>query len=203
MKKLALAALAVSAALATPAAAQNVTGTVNITGSVAPKCFVLPNNAGNTFGTTVAMGELAQSDGTLKDSATLSNTFATVGGTGLQAQVLCTSATPGVSVTAEPLVNTATADTGYDNSVDYTADVTFTQVVGTTAVHDPSNVPAASTATLTSRLNGSGTNVAVATSGWNASGVLVSGNYTGKITIVVSPGTGARRDCTGQGHHHA
>ena len=189
MKKLALAALAVSAALATPAAAQNVTGTVDIKGQVAPKCFVLPNNAGNTFGTTVDMGELAQSDGTLKDSATLSATFATVGGTGLQAQVLCTSATPGVSVTAEPLVNAATADAGYDNSIDYTANVTFTQVTGSTLVNDATIPAAATTATLGGRLNGSGTNVAVATSGWNASGVLVSGNYTGKITIVVSPGT--------------
>jgi hypothetical protein len=190
MKKIALAALAVSAAMATPAAAQsaNATGTVNITGSVASKCFVLPNNAGNTFGTTVAMGELAKADGTLKDSSVLSSTFGTVGSSGLTAQVLCTSATPAVSVTAEPLVNSATADAGYDNTVDYTADVTFTQVVGSTVVNDPSAVPAASTATLSGRLNGSGTNVAVATSGWTASGVLVSGDYTGKITIVISPG---------------
>ena len=188
MKKIALIALAASAAIATPAAAQNVTGTINSPGTVAAKCFVLPG-AGNTFGTSVAMGELAQSDGTLKTSATLSSTFATVGGTGLTAQVLCTSANPDVSVTASPLANATPADPGYDNSIDYTADVTFTRVGGTTLVSDPSAVPAATTATLASRLNGSGTNISVATSGWTATGVLVSGSYSGNIVIVVAPGS--------------
>ena len=189
MKKLALAALALTTAMATPAAAAtgDVTGTINITGSVAPKCFVLPKG-GSTFGTTVTMGELAKTDGTLLDSTTLSSTFASQGSTALTARVLCTSANPNVSVTAEPLANAAPAVDGYDNSIDYTADVTFTRVNGTTLVSDPSDNPAATTATLASRLNGTGTNVSVATSAWTASGVLVSGDYTGKITVLISPG---------------
>ena len=187
MKKIATLALLASAAIASPAMAQTVTGTINITGTVQAKCLVVPGN-GNTFGTTVAMGELSQADGTLKTSATLSSTFASVGGTGLTAQVVCTSANPDVSVLSEPLVNTVAADPGYDNSVDYTADVTFTRVGGTTLVSDASAVPAASTATLASRLTGTGTNVSVATSGWTASGVLVAGSYAGKITIVIAPG---------------
>ncbi len=191
MKKIALIAMTAAAAIATPAMAQTteVTGTINITGSVAPKCFVLNGStASDTFGTTVALGELAQADGTLKPSADLSAQFLTVGGAALDARVLCTSATPNVSVTAEPLVNTVAADTGYDNSVDFTADVTFTRVGGTTLVSDLSSNPAASTASLPSRLTGTGTNVTVRTSGWNASGVLVAGDYTGKITVVVAPG---------------
>ena len=187
MKKFVSIALLATAAIATPAMAQSTTGTINITGTVAAKCFVVPGN-GNTFDTTVAMGELAQADGTLKTSATLSGTFGTVGGAGLTAQVVCTSANPDVSVLAEPLVNTAPSATGYDNSVDYTADVTFTRVGGTTLVSDPSAVPAATTAILASRLTGTGTNVSVATSGWTASGVLVTGSYAGKITIVIAPG---------------
>ncbi|MGB7655329.1 MAG: hypothetical protein WBL74_07595 [Novosphingobium sp.] len=187
MKKIATLALLATAAIASPAMAQTVTGTINITGTVQAKCLVVPGN-GNTFGTTVAMGELSQADGTLKASGTLSSTFATVGGTGLTAQVVCTSANPDVSVLSEPLVNTVAADPGYDNSVDYTADVTFTRVGGTTLVSDPSAVPAATTATLASRLTGTGTNVSVATSGWTASGVLVAGSYAGKITIVIAPG---------------
>lgn len=187
MKKLATLALLASAAIATPAMAQTVTGTINITGTVQAKCLVVPGN-GNTFGTTVAMGELSQADGTLKPSGTLSSTFATVGGAGLTAQVVCTSANPEVSVLSEPLVNSVAADPGYDNSVDYTADVTFTRVGGTTLVSDPSAVPAATTTTLSSRLTGTGTNISVATSGWTASGVLVAGSYAGKITIVVAPG---------------
>ena len=187
MKKIATLALLASAAIASPAMAQTVTGTINITGTVQAKCLVVPGN-GNTFGTTVAMGELSQADGTLKDSATLSGTFGTVGGTGLTAQVVCTSANPSVSVLSEPLVNTVAADPGYDNSVDYTADVTFTRVGGTTLVSDASVIPAATTATLASRLTGTGTNVSVATSGWTAAGVLVAGSYAGKITIVIAPG---------------
>lgn len=188
MKKIALIALAASAAIATPAAAQTVTGTINITGSVAPKCLVVPGN-GSTFGGTVAMGELAQANGTLKPTATLETTFAAAGAAVLTAQVVCTSANPEVSVTSEPLANVAVADAGYDNSIDYTADVTFSRVgPATTVVSDPSAVAAATTATLASRLTGTGTNVSVASSGWTASGILVSGNYTGKITILIAPG---------------
>lgn len=188
MKKIALIAMAASAMIATPAAAQNVTGTINITGSVAPKCFVNGPAAGTTFGGNVAMGELAQADGTLLPSATLSSTFAAAGAGVLTAQVICTSANPEVSVTSTPLTNVATADAGYDNSIDYTADVTFTRVGGTTLVSDPSAVAAATTATLASRLTGTGTNVSVATSAWNASGILVSGSYAGQIQVVIAPG---------------
>lgn len=188
MKKLALAALVASAAIASPAMAQDVTGTVVINGNVKDKCFVLPNT-GNTFSTTVEMEELAAADGTLKASADLAAKFGSAGGTGLQARVLCTSANPDVSVTASPLVNLAPADAGYDNTVDYTADVTFTLVnSGSQIVSDDSAIAASSDATLTGRLNGTGTNISIATSAWNANGVLVAGDYTGQIVVVVSPG---------------
>lgn len=191
MKKIALIAMTVAAAIATPAMAQttDVTGTINITGSVAPKCFVIGEAVGSTFTANVPMGELAQADGTLKDSTTLSNTFASVGGAALDARVLCTSATPSVSVKAEPLVNTVAAPTGYDNTVDYRADVAFSLVGGTTQnVNDPSTDAVATTDTLSARLNGTGTNVRVRTSNWSATGTLVSGSYAGKITVVIAPG---------------
>lgn len=188
MKKIALIAMTAAAAIATPAMAQNATGTINITGSVAPKCFVIGGATGSTFTANVPMGELAQADGTLKTSADLSATFAEKGGAALDARVLCTSATPGVSVKAEPLVNTADAGTGYDNSVDYQADVAFTLVGGTDqSVSDASTDELATTDQLTARLNGTGTNVRVRTSEWSADGTLVAGSYTGKITVVISP----------------
>lgn len=190
MKKIALIAMTAAAAIATPAMAQTteVTGTINITGSVAPKCFVIGGATGSTFTANVPMGELAQADGTLKTSADLSATFAEKGGAALDARVLCTSATPGVSVKAEPLVNTADAGTGYDNTVDYQADVAFTLVSGTDQnVSDASTDDLATTDDLTARLNGVGTNVRVRTSNWSATGTLVAGDYTGKITVVVSP----------------
>lgn len=190
MKKIALIAMTAAAAIATPAMAQDVTGTINITGTVAKKCFVLNgSSASSTFGTTVPLGELAQSNGTLKPSSELSATFASYSASGLDAQVICTSATPNVSVKAEPLVNTVAADAGYDNSVDYTADVKFTIVSGgPTTVSDVSTDTAATTATLASRLTGTGTNVEVRTSNWTANGTLVAGSYAGKITVVISPG---------------
>lgn len=190
MKKIALLALATAAAISTPAAAQTVTGTINITGEVGNKCFVLPG-AGSTFGGTVAMGELSKGDGTLKDSAVLSATFASVGtiANALSAQVLCTTAAPSVTVTAEPLKSAVTPDAGYTNTVDYTADVKFTLVSTTQDVSDSSTVAAGTAATLSGRLNGTGTNVSVATSNWTASGVLVAAtDYTGKITVVIAPG---------------
>lgn len=190
MKKIALLALATAAAISTPAAAQNVTGTINITGVVGNKCFVLPG-AGSTFGGTVAMGELSQSNGTLEESSVLAAKFASAGTTAnaLTAEVLCTTANPLVTVTAEPLISAVTPDTGYTNRVDYKADVTFTRVTGTKTVSDSSTVAAGTTEALGGRLNGSGVNVSVATSEWAASGVLVAAtDYTGKITVVVAPG---------------
>lgn len=188
MKKIALLALAATAAIATPAAAQTVTGEINITGSVGNKCFVLPG-AGSTFGGTVPLGELAKADGTLKDSSVLEGLFNAAGASVLSAQVLCTTAAPQVSVLAEPLATAVSADTGYTNTINYTAGVTFGTVSGPQLVSDSSAVPAATTGTLAARLTGTGTNVTVATSGWNASGVLVaSPDYTGKITVVIAPG---------------
>lgn len=188
MKKIALIAMTAAATIATPAMA-DVTGTINITGSVEKKCFVLNGtDVSSTFGTTVAMGELAKSDGTLKDSSVLAGTFASVGGSALNARVVCTSATPDVSVKAEPLVNSAGAVSGYDASVDYTADVKFYLVGSNSTVSDASANTAATTATLSSRLAGTGTNVEVRTSNWTADGVLVAGDYTGKITVVIAPG---------------
>lgn len=190
MKKIALIAMTAAAAIATPAMAQAVTGTIDITGTVAKKCFVQNGSStSSAFGGLVELGELAKADGTLKDSTTLSATFADEGGTVLDARVLCTSANPKVEVKAEPLVNSAPAATGYDNSVDYNADVKFYLVSGgPTTVSDASTDLTASEATLGSRLKGTGTNVEVRTSNWSANGTLVAGDYTGKITVVISPG---------------
>lgn len=191
MKKIALIAMTAAAAIATPAMAQttDVTGTIIITGTVAKKCFVQGGTSGSTFGTTVALGELSKDDGTLKDASELSNTFNTVGTTGIDARVVCTSATPNVSVLAEPLLNSAATADGYTNRVNYTADVKFKLAGGTDqTVSDASIDTAATTGTLGTRLLGTGTNIQVRTSNWAATGVLVSGSYAGKITVVVAPG---------------
>lgn len=184
MKKIALIALAASAAIATPAAAQTVTGTINLTGSVAAKCFVSPGN-GSTFGETVAFGELAQADGTLRTD--LATAFAT-----RSATVKCTSAVPTISVDATALATTATAASGYDNSIDFTANV----AVSTTGTNngpftnDSANAALAATA-IGSSLANTSSNINITTSNYrtnNATDLLVaSPTYAGSIVVVIAP----------------
>lgn len=195
MKKIALIAMTAAAAIATPAMAQSttsVTGTIDITGAVAAKCYVGTDSAQKTFAATVAMEELANADGTLKDSATLAAKFATAGGVALATKVVCNGAAPNVTVTADPLKHSAVTDanlpTGYNNTVNYTANVKFTLATGTdVTVSDLSGGNSSAQSLATALSTASGTNVAVTTSDWTAPGVLVAGDYAGKITILVKP----------------
>lgn len=193
MKKLgAVAALAVAAS-ATPAMAQttDVTGTINMTGSVQTRCIVLPN-AGNTFGTTIDFGELAQADGTLRTD--LATAFDTIGGTGLSARVVCTTPNPTISVDATPLATVAPADAGYDNSIDFLARV----FVDTTTANDieftnDSGAADGTAVPIGGRLaNNGGDNITIAAANFRtdaATDLLVaSPTYTGQIVVVISPG---------------
>lgn len=180
-------------AAATPAVAQttDVTGTVNMTGSVGTRCIVLPN-AGNTFGTTVDFGELAQADGTLRTD--LATAFGTIGGAGLEARVVCTTPNPTISVDATPLATTATADAGYDNSIDFLAHV----LVDTTTATDveftnDSSAAAGAAVPIGGRLaNNGGNNISITADNFRtdtAGDLLVaSPTYTGQIQVVISPG---------------
>ena len=199
MKKLVFAALAASTvAFAAPAAAAvgDVTGTITINGTVASKCSVIESGGGvsSSFAATVNMGELSGGDGKLLPSATLSTTF-NAGGTSTAAmnfKVVCTSATPGVSVTANPILISGggTPPTGYDNRVDYKANTAFTLVSGSQTVSDTSSSAGATTASLTGRLaGGTSNNVTVTADTFSTpnSGVLTAGSYSGTIDIVISP----------------
>lgn len=197
MKKILLAVLAASTALvAMPASAQTVTGTVNISGSVAPKCQVVPTGGGgvsSTFTANVALGELSDPDGTLVSSASLSTLF-NAGGTGaaiLTFRVVCTTAQPGVSVDADPIVNVATAPAGYANRVDYQADVLFDLVPSATDQTVSNDSAAALTTTsLNDRLVGAGNNVTITAQNFrtpSATDIMVAGSYNGLITVVISP----------------
>ncbi len=177
-------------ALAAPAAAQNVTGTVNITGSVAGKCLVVPGS-GSTFGTTVALGELADATGKLRTNiATDFNAAA-----GLTARVVCTTAAPTISVDADPITAaTATGGGGYDNSIDFTASVAVTTTAGAAGPFTNDSAAAAGADTLIGgRLANNGSdNIAISASNFRtdtASDLLAADpTYTGKITVVIKPG---------------
>jgi hypothetical protein len=195
MKKIALvSAAALAAAIATPASAAvgDVTGTVNITGSVAAKCLVVTGaGTSSTFGTTVALGELAQADGTMKTD--LATTFGTVGGAGLSAKVVCTTANPTISVDADPITSATAAGTGYDNSIDFQANVAVTTLSANASPYSNDSAAAAGSATaLGSRLANTATNVTISASNFrtnNLSDLLVAAtDYAGKITVVIAPG---------------
>ena len=196
MKKIVLLALAASTvAVATPASAQ-VTGTINLSGKVDAKCLVLPGSGatfGNTTATAINLGELAGTDGTLRTgiAADVNSNVA------MTARVVCTSATPTISVDADALRTTAAAATGYDNSIDYNAKVVVTRVNGTTVdsitFNNDSSGSAQSSTAIGGRVANNGSdNIVITTNNFrtdNLTDLLVaSQNYSGSIVIVISPG---------------
>lgn len=193
MKKLAYLSVAAASlfAIASPAAAQDVTGTVNITGSVAPKCLVVPGS-GSTFGTTVALGELAQADGTL--ATDLATRFSSIGGTALEARVVCTSAAPTIAVDATEITSATAATTGYANRIDYTAHV----FVDTTSASDVEFTNSSTGAALAATpiggrvANNGSNNILITATDFAtpaATDLLVAAtDYTGQIVVVIAPG---------------
>lgn len=194
MKKIALLALATGSvlAMAAPAAAQTVTGNVTITGSVAPKCFVLPG-AGTTFGTPVgtpiSLGELAQADGTMRTNLAASVNASAA----LSARVVCTSGAPTISVDANAITAaTATAATGYDNSIDFEASVAVTTTGGSTNFTNDSAAGAGAVTPIGGRLaNNGGNNIVITTSNFRTGALtdLLAADpvYTGTIVVVIAP----------------
>lgn len=177
-------------AIAAPAAAQTVTGTVNITGSVADKCSVQPGS-GNTFGGTVALGELAQADGTM--ATDLASRFnAPANSAQLNFHVVCNTAKATVAVDATELTTGGgTAAAGYAARIDYAAHVAVSLATPATQTfsNDSRNAASAAAAT-TDRLANSASNVSITADTFgtaNLSDLLVSGSYTGNISIVIAP----------------
>jgi len=187
---LAILAAGTALAIASPAMAQNTTGTVNITGSVAPKCIVVPGGD-STFTRLVAFGELAGVDGRLRPGLAADFTAA-----GVAARVVCTTAAPTISVDADPITAaTATATTGYDNSIDFTANVAVTTTTGPAGPfsNDSAAAAGADTAVGGRLANNGSDNIVITASNFRTNTVndLLSADpvYTGKITVVIKPGT--------------
>ncbi len=195
MKKILSTALAAASALvvATPAGAQSSTGIVNITGNVDSKCIVTnPGNpSGGDFGGTVALGNLAQADGTM--ATDLASRFNGTAAANLNYKIVCTAANTSVAVDSDPIVAaTGVAESGYANRIDYKATVAVTLVggPGTPVENDSAAVPTAAV-TQGGRLAALSNNISVSASDFrtaNVTDILVADPvYTGKITIVVSP----------------
>jgi hypothetical protein len=184
-----------SALVSTSAMAQNVTGTVTITGSVAPKCLVVPGN-GNTFGATVALGELSDVNGQLRTN--LANSF--TGANTIKARVVCTSANPTISVDANEIkAATATAVAGYANRIDFEASVAVTTTGTSPAPFTNDSASPAGTDTVIGggRLANNGSDNIAITAGNFRTGALsgtatdllaADTTYTGSIVVVIKPG---------------
>ena len=185
-------AFAIAAALAaasSPASAQSVSGTVTINGTVGEKCIV--TDAGDDpnpdFGGIVDLGALDDTDGTLRTIADI-NASSDLNNLGFR--VVCTTATPTVAVSASPMVNAATAPAGYANTVHFTADANFSVVGGTDTYQVITDATATNGGTLSNRLATGPDNVQVDLSGFHTpavTDVLVAGNYTGSVSITISP----------------
>ena len=188
-----VALIASMVALAQPAFAQDTTGTVNLTGSVAPRCGVAASGSGSIFGQTVALGELAAADGTLRTG--IESQFASAVAA---VSVVCNTVAPTISVTATALsaqTSTGSPPAGYANTIAYTATVSIgttgsvpvllSAVSGTDAAH-----------TLTSgegRIANSAGNLVLTASAFHTASpteVLVAdSSYKGSIAVTIAPGT--------------
>lgn len=182
-KLIILAAAASGLAIAAPASAQTVaSGTVDLTGSVLAKCTAAD------FSDSIALGELALTDGTVDpdftDAASLTRSFS----------IKCTAGNVRVGVEADPLTTGAAAGSadGYTDTVDYTATVDADKAgTGTaTVAYATLTDTVEETVDLGTRLKNAADNIRVTVSnGETATGtdLLQSGSYTGQIRISVSP----------------
>lgn len=195
MNKILLTALAAASALAiaTPAAAQTVSGVVDITGSVADKCIVTDDGTppSGSFGGTVNLGTLDDTDGTLKDSSVLAAAFSAAGAANLTYRIVCTTPNTKLTVNANELTTGAVVSTGYANTVHYNANVQLALVGGNqTLSNDTLLVPAGAEQTFTARLATGANNVSVTADTFRtpgASDVMLAGTYSGNIQISIAP----------------
>ena len=179
-------------ALAQSAFAQNTTGTVNLTGSVAPRCGVAASGNGSIFGQTVALGELAASDGTLRAGieSQFANAVAAV-------SVACNTVAPTISVSATALsaqTSTGTPPAGYANSIAYTATVSLGTTGAVPVVLSAESGTSASHALSSGEgriANSAGNLVLTATAFRTATPtqiLVADSSYRGSIAITIAPG---------------
>ncbi len=185
MKKAILIALAASSAIATPALAQSTSGTIAVTGSVAAKCSVATPITG-----TIALNELAKADGTFDTSTP----GVASGGLTKTFSVVCTSANPKISVSADHALQfvPTSASTGYTGDVHYTATIEADRAgTGFASVAYLTETPLGiQSVSLGDRLKNAAGNVRVKASAFHtvtATDLLYAGSYTSTITVTIAP----------------
>lgn len=160
------------ALVASPAFAQS-TGNVGVNGSVEGRCLFTTPSA------TIALGELAlpgtdTNAGKLDSSKVTGRTATLVG--------WCNNAAATMTVTTTELTTPASAASGFDKRVDYTATATANSVNAS----DSSIAAGAGTAQTVGMFTG---NVLVTLSAPSTptGGLLVAGAYTGNVAVTLTP----------------
>jgi hypothetical protein len=158
----------VLAICASPVFAQTV-GTVNVIGSVESRCQVIAPDT-----KTINVGEMTGNTGVL-NPATINNRSETL-------SIWCNQASASMEVEAQPLINTATAATGFSNRVDYLA----TATLGAANASDTSTTPAVGVAVPVGLSSG---NIAVVLTQAATSGgpLLIAGAYNGRVLVTLRP----------------
>jgi hypothetical protein len=183
--KYAVMTAAVLLALPQMALAQQATGTINLTGTVAGRCSIV--GGGQAFSDTINLGELAGNDGRIRTDLTDASPDAV-----RNFSLVCTSATPNVRLSATRLATGTTAPAGYENNIDFTAEVAVQQASGTPPAityTTASSLPAPTNVALTAPLANVADNVTVSvySFGTTAGALLVAGDYTSVISVTISP----------------
>ena len=161
--------LAVPAA-ASAAAVVGAQGTVTVTGAVAPRCQF------TTATDNIDIPELSNTTTSVLDPATVSGApHATLVG-------WCNGTASTIQIEAQPLLNSASAATGFTNRVDYTATATANSVSVTdnTLVANSDNTPA-TVGIFTGNID---VGLSQATS---PAGKLIAGAYLGHVIVTLTP----------------
>lgn len=183
------AAVAAIALTAAPAFAQSVVnGDVDVTGTVAPRCTVIGGGEGNTLAATINLGELTQTNGTLRANLAANTP---VGPATVQFTIVCTQSNPTVTLDAQELINAdvATAPSGYAKTLDYTADLSLAAASG--SPFQLSNATSAAPASQSSgvAVAAGANNVSVSVRSFSAreGSLLTAGTYNGQVIFSIGP----------------
>jgi hypothetical protein len=189
---LAVSAATLIAIAAQPASAQTASGQVDITGFVSPRCG--STYAGSpTFNGEMQLGELAQSNGQLQSVLATSTTASPAAE--VHFAIGCSAAAKTVTFSASRLSNPLAAPfSTFSNDIDYTAEIKIALAEGGFLTADYRTAASAPAATVLStsqifanQLDNFGVRIFALEPETAPTNLLVAGNYTGAITITVSP----------------
>ena len=197
-KSLAALTVAAMAMIGSEAAAQTATGQIGLRGFVASRCGAGGDTVtGSTFNGTISLGELSNTEGTLRNALVTSTSGSPAGTIAFGAGCTGTAATVSISATRFSNSNPTRGDAGgttFSNDIDYTAQAAMALSGGgitTLNYTTAASLPAPSTLAITEPFALVPGNFEVRVFGFMPEGgnqsVLVAGNYDATITVTITP----------------